>query len=65
MIFFSAEAVGAEPLLSCVLAGIIITNRRYSLGSSASLFEEVCILCHGPLRPCIPTYNQGPGGVRA
>ena len=28
LIFFAAEAVGAEPLLSCVLAGIIITNRR-------------------------------------
>ena len=47
-IFHAAEAIGAEPLLSCVIAGIIITNRRHVVSETCSRLLTQLLLCREP-----------------
>lgn len=45
-VFWAAERIRAEPLLSCVLAGLVITNRRGEHSGQASHDELKSSLSH-------------------
>ena len=44
-VFWTAERFAAEPLLACVLAGVIATNRKYACTLLCRLLVKCCIAC--------------------
>lgn len=64
--FFSAVSFTAEPLLACVVAGLVTTNRRWPISLLAccinllsSIICRACLfLAHVPFVAVTDTYNE-------
>ncbi|KAL6768174.1 hypothetical protein ACKKBF_B38090 [Auxenochlorella protothecoides x Auxenochlorella symbiontica] len=54
--FFAAQALAAEPLLSCVVAGVVARNNIYLMGGGSGL-RDVSQVLHAGLAAAMPFVN--------
>ena len=62
-VFWTAAQFRAEPLLACVLAGVIVTNRKYALPANPAALLHPCTNDHRTAltRTDAPKEGQWPG----